>query len=67
MPVWCPKCRAMLPEGQKKCPVCGAKLPAEGSFSCSEILIFSLYIMGVTVVPLLIVFGIGFLCVILFL
>jgi hypothetical protein len=67
MAVWCPKCRAMLPEGQEKCPVCGARIAPEGSFSCSEIFMLSLYIFGVTVVPLLIVFGIGFLCVAVFL
>jgi hypothetical protein len=66
MPDWCPKCRAMLPEGQEKCPVCGAKMPSEGSLGCSDVFILSLYIFGVTVVPLLIVFGIGFLCVIFF-
>ncbi|RMF46516.1 MAG: zinc ribbon domain-containing protein, partial [Anaerolineae bacterium] len=27
MPVWCPKCHAMLADGTAKCPRCGAKLP----------------------------------------
>jgi len=27
MPVWCPKCHAMLAEGAPKCPRCGANLP----------------------------------------
>ncbi|GAB4529049.1 MAG: hypothetical protein Fur0018_15380 [Anaerolineales bacterium] len=27
MPVWCPKCHAMLSDGTVKCPRCGAKLP----------------------------------------
>ncbi len=27
MPVWCPKCNAMLAEGTSTCPRCGAKLP----------------------------------------
>ncbi len=31
MPLFCPKCGAMLPDGLEKCPRCGAKLPQASS------------------------------------
>jgi hypothetical protein len=58
----------MLPEGLKKCPACGEKLPSENSenFSCREILSISLYIFGIVLVPLVIAVTIGLLCLIFF-
>src|SRR3972149_7868105 len=72
MPVWCPECNAMLPEGLEECPRCGARLganqPAEGSgFNRSDIFWYSAYTIGVVLIPILIGVIIGLVCILLFL
>lgn len=66
MAEWCPKCRAMLPEGLEKCPACGAKLPSAAgeNLGCREVLSISFYILKIVLIPLLIAVAIGLLCVI---
>lgn len=70
MPVWCPECNAMLPDGAHECPRCGAKiedLESDDSFSSSDIAWFSAYTIAIIAIPILIGVGIGLLCLFLFL
>ncbi len=64
MPDWCPKCNAMLAPGLESCPVCGAKLGKnkDGQGSGREIAWLSIYIIAIALIPLLIAFGIGLIC-----
>ena len=76
MPVWCPNCHAMLPEGVEKCPRCGAPIKAsqaelaadgEADVEPSDVAWYSGYTIAMILIPLLLVVGIGLLCFILFL
>jgi zinc-ribbon domain len=64
MPEWCPKCHAMLSPGQDKCPACGALLPksTQSNFTNKDILAFSLYFLGIALIPILLIIGIGMTC-----
>ena len=64
MPEWCPKCHAMLAPGLDKCPACGAHLPKTDPsiFSNKDILAFSLYFLGIALIPVLLIIGIGLTC-----
>ena len=70
MPVWCPQCHAMLPEGSAECPRCGANLETseeQGEFSRSDIAWFSAYTIGILLIPLIIGLVIGLICIFAFL
>lgn len=65
MPVWCPDCHAMLPEGLAECPRCGTPLgdvgqPAVGG---REMFWYSVITIGFVLVALLVPVAIGLLCV----
>ena len=64
MAEWCPKCHAMLSPGLEKCPVCGALLPKSGTsaFTNKDVLAFSLYFLGIALIPILLIIGIGLVC-----
>jgi hypothetical protein len=69
MPVWCPKCNAMLPEGLEECPRCGASLtPAkkEGEIGGRDVAWLSAYTIGILVIPLIVGLLIGLACVLIF-
>ena len=69
MPVWCPNCHAMLPEGIEECPKCGARLGSpeeEGKIGRSEIFWMSAYSIGIALIPIIIVLIIGLICILLF-
>ncbi len=65
MPVWCPKCHAMLPEGTPKCTVCGTKLEndQEGALTRREMLALNLYVIGIALIPVIVVILLGLVCV----
>ena len=65
MPEWCPECNAMLAPGLESCPICGAKLgkKADDQSAGKEIFWLSVYIVGIALIPILIVIGIGVVCV----
>jgi hypothetical protein len=65
MPVWCPKCRGILAEGQRKCPACGARLSGGDEFSFKELAWISGYILKIILIPVLIALGMGLALVIL--
>lgn len=70
MPVWCPECHAMLPDGSQECPRCGAQIrepETEDTFSRSDIAWFSAYTIAMVAIPIIIGVGIGLLCLLLFL
>lgn len=70
MPVWCPECHAMLPDGTQECPRCGAQIQspdAGDEFSRSDIAWFSAYTIAMVAIPIIIGVGIGLLCLFLFL
>lgn len=73
MPVWCPKCNAMLPEGLEACPRCGARLgkaidPTTDEIepNRSDIFWLSAYTIGIVLIPILIGLAIGLICILLF-
>ena len=73
MPVWCPKCNAMLPEGLGACPRCGASLGKaidqttnETELNRSDIFWLSAYTIGIVLIPLVIGLAIGLVCILLF-
>jgi predicted amidophosphoribosyltransferase len=71
MPVWCPQCHAMLPEGLGKCPRCGARLGQAASeenevFSKKDMFWYSAYTIGMMLIPFVFILIIGLLCVWLF-
>ena len=70
MPVWCPQCHAMLPEGSEECPRCGAHLGTsdhEDGFSRSDVAWFSAFTIGILVIPLIIGVAIALICIFVFL
>ena len=70
MPVWCPKCNAMLPEGLGECPRCGARLSStekEGKISRSDVAWLSAYTIGILLIPLIVGLAIGLVCILVFL
>lgn len=71
MPVWCPKCHGMLPEGLEKCPRCGARLgkpkaQGEEEFTGADMFWYSAYTIGVVLIPIIIAAGIVLLCLFLY-
>lgn len=64
MPVWCPKCNAMLAEGQVECPVCGARLGGESGAGAerSAAIWIALYTLGIALVPVILAALIGIAC-----
>lgn len=72
MPLWCPKCHAMLPEGLEKCPSCGVKLckpkseESDEEFSRADYFWYSAYTIGVVLIPIIVVIGISLLCLFLY-
>lgn len=62
---WCPKCHAMLPPGQDRCPACGERLRKTGDtgFSNRDIFWYSLVFLGIALIPILIAIAIGIICV----
>ena len=65
MPDWCPKCHAMLAEGQEVCPACGAKLGQAGgsNIGLKEFVSISAYLIGIALIPVLVMVAIGLICV----
>jgi len=65
MAEWCPKCHAMLSPGLENCPACGVLLPKipKSDFTRKDILSFSLYFLGIALIPILFIVGIGLICV----
>ncbi|UCD40635.1 MAG: hypothetical protein JSV69_08465 [Chloroflexota bacterium] len=69
MPDWCPECNAMLVEGTKECPRCGAKIAGPGGeddFSGSDIAWFSAYTIAILLIPIIIGIGVALLCLLVF-
>ena len=69
MPVWCPKCNAMLAEGLDKCPRCGAQLAPpekEGEIGRKDVAWISAYTIGILLIPLVIGLLLGLACVLIF-
>ncbi len=65
MPVWCPKCNAILPDGTKKCPVCGAKISGSNNpseLSREETRAIFIYIMGIAAIPIVIGILLALIC-----
>ncbi len=66
MPIWCPKCNSMLPEGTSKCPVCGTKLGGddeEEALTRKEYMVINLYVLGIILGPIIIALLLGIICV----
>lgn len=60
----------MLPDNTEECPRCGTRLGSAANgegFSRSDVLLFSIYTIGVVLIPILVGVGIGLLCISLFL
>ena len=71
MPIWCPNCNAMLPEGLEECPRCGAQLSSSGKGGEADndrSLIFwlSAYTIGIVLIPIIAGVVIGLICILLF-
>jgi hypothetical protein len=71
MPVWCPNCSAMLPDGTAECPRCGAiiglgKSEDEENFSRGDLAWYSAYTIGIVLIPILIALAIGLICILIF-
>ena len=73
MPVWCPKCNAMLNEGLEKCPICGSRLPAAGKAPASQAasdrpidaadgVQITLFLLGFLLIPVIILIALGLIC-----
>ena len=70
MPVWCPNCNAMLPEGSEQCPRCGARLATaekEGEIGAGDVAWISAYTIGILLIPLVLGLLIGLACILIFL
>jgi uncharacterized membrane protein YvbJ len=68
MPIWCPNCNAMLPEGTQECPRCGHKLggalpEAEEEVNRKDIFWYSAFTIGILLIMIIIVVAIGLICV----
>jgi rRNA maturation protein Nop10 len=65
MPVWCPQCNAMLPEGLEECPRCGTSLGTadQPNFSRADFFSYSLYAIGIALIPVVIAVIIGIICI----
>lgn len=68
MPIWCPKCHAMLPESLEECPKCGTRLgsPDEGEISHSDIFWMSAYTIGIALIPVGVILIIAVICILVF-
>jgi hypothetical protein len=82
MPIWCPKCNAMLPAGLETCPACGARLPPENPrprqagpdgeaedappLARTETAWITGYLLAFLLIPLVIMLVLGLLCVLVF-
>jgi hypothetical protein len=71
MPIWCPNCNAILPEGLEECPRCGASLNPSGkggesSGDRSTIFWFSAYTLGIVLIPIIAGLLLGLICILLF-
>jgi predicted amidophosphoribosyltransferase len=71
MPVWCPSCNAMLPDGTRECPRCGAKIEGDQSedkedFSRADLAWYSAYTIGIVIIPIVIALAIGLICILVF-
>lgn len=68
--IWCPQCNAMLPESTQECPRCGTKMKDTGSseegVSGEDFVWYSVFAIGVILIPLLITVVIGVICVLIF-
>lgn len=66
MPIWCPRCGAMLANGSEVCSRCGKKLgstPADDAdLSSKEIWNLTLYVLRIVLIPTILVLFIGILC-----
>jgi hypothetical protein len=62
---YCPKCNAQLPPGLEKCPRCGKRLHSNSGdqYSGRDIFWLSATTLGIVLIPLIIIIGIGLLCV----
>ena len=71
MPVWCPSCNAMLPDGTEECPRCGTKIDGgqsegEEDFSREDLVWYSAYSIGIVIIPIIIAVVIGLICILIF-
>ena len=62
---WCPRCHAMLSPGVEKCPACGKRIKKGGDslFTARDVFWFTLYLLGIAMIPILIAIAIGVICV----
>ena len=62
---WCPRCHAMLSPGVEKCPSCGKRIKKGGDslFTARDVFWFTLYLLGIAMIPILIAIAIGVICV----
>jgi hypothetical protein len=69
MPVWCPNCHAMLPEGLEECPKCGTHLgnpEEEAKIGRSDIFWMSAYIIGIALILLVVLLVVVLSCILVF-
>lgn len=69
MPIWCPNCNAMLPEGTQTCPRCGHEFGGvhpenEEKVNRKDIFWYSAFTIGILLFMIVIVVAIGLVCVI---
>ena len=62
---WCPRCHAMLSPGVEKCPACGKRIKrgSDSMFTARDVFWFTLYLLGIAMIPILIAIAIGVICV----
>jgi hypothetical protein len=55
----------MLSPGAEKCPACGKRLKKRGDaeFTARDVFWFTLYLLGIAMIPILIAIAIGVICV----
>lgn len=60
----CPQCRATLPAGVEICPTCGTFLKSglDRASTTRVIFWYSLYILGIAMIPIAIAILLGILC-----
>ena len=69
MPIWCPKCNAMLPEGLEECPRCGVRLgpsEKEEGISRRDVAWLSAYTIGILLIPVVIGLILALICIFVF-